>query len=172
MIDIWVPGLDPADDPLLAEIADACSRIREIPARVLGWSIEDVAMGNVKGARRRLRGWAKEVGITCDTMRKTDAPVLWSLYQDGWRTVGMPADMPSLPTSEIVDGREASIAHYDEDLFVDFGRKLHYGTSAESWAAFLAFAKENDGNAFVVADVIRRAKHDEPSDDEWRAGEP
>lgn len=164
MIEIWVPGLDPADDPMLAEVEGACSKLKEIPAEVLGWSIEDALLGDIKGARKRMRAWAAKVGITCDTVRRTDAPVLWTLYQDGWRTVGMPSNMPSLETSEIVDGRESMLAQYDETILVDFGRKLHYASSSESWAALRAFPRAGDGNEFVYADLLRRAKHGESAE--------
>jgi hypothetical protein len=152
-MEIWLPGLDPKDDPLLAEIAQVCKTLPEIPAGVLAFAIEDAIRGNTAAAKRELSAWAASVNMR--VRRKTCAPTLWVLHQDGFRYPGMPDDVRSYGAREVAvqNAEYVTCAHYDESILVDFWNFSDY---EQSWTQFKAYPKHDP---FEFADMIRRGEH-------------
>jgi hypothetical protein len=154
MIEVFVPSLDPAYDKLLAQIAKACSTMPEIPAPVFAWSLDDAIRSNTARAKHELFAWADNVGII--RPRKTYAPLLWTLHEDGFRHIGMSNDDRSLRLVEVLGSYPGTCAHYDQTVLLTFW-DTHTWTNDPrvSWSWYAAFPP---AHPHLYGDLTRRAK--------------
>lgn len=125
MIELWVPDIEPENDTMLQQLRQRCSIEPEIPAETLLWIFEDVLHGKTARAKRLLKEWAESIGKTASGIDR--APLLWALYEDGWRYAGMPNSEPARALDDIT-----IFAHYDARILIDFTGNVENG----SWQGF------------------------------------